>query len=103
MVRALQEKETFMNKSRPVAERKAKPKQGKYEDKMLTLEEAAKYIRMAKSTLYACIHKNIIRHFRPVRGKILFNVDDLDAWLDVGEILPANYRRSPKKGGAMEN
>jgi len=60
--------------------------QGKYRDKMLTLEEAAKYLRMGKSTLYECVNDNSIRCFRPPRGKILFNVEDLDAWLDKGEI-----------------
>ena len=60
--------------------------QGKYRDKMLTLKEAALYIRMGKSTLYECVNKNSIRCFRPSRGVILFNVEDLDKWLDIAEI-----------------
>ena len=62
------------------------PEQGKYKDKMLTLEEAARYLRMGKTTLYECVHDNSIRHFRPPRGKILFKVEDLDAWLDTSEV-----------------
>ncbi|MDR1389567.1 MAG: helix-turn-helix domain-containing protein [Treponema sp.] len=60
--------------------------QGKYQGKMLTLEEAAKYIRMGKSTLYDCVNKNSIRCFRPPQGPMLFNVEDLDKWLDMAEI-----------------
>jgi excisionase family DNA binding protein len=60
--------------------------QGKYKDKILTLAEAAKYLRMGKSTLYNCVNKNKIRCFRPPCGPMLFNVEDLDAWLDKSEI-----------------
>jgi len=63
-----------------------KTDQGKYESKMLSLDEAAKYLRMGKSTLYECVYNGSIRHFKPPRGKILFNVDDLDAWLDKSEV-----------------
>lgn len=59
---------------------------GKYDGKMLTLEEAAKYLRMGKSTLYECVYNGSIRHFKPPRGKILFHVDDLDAWLEKSEV-----------------
>jgi len=65
---------------------------GKYQDKMRTLEEAAKYLRMGKSTLYECANDGSIRCFRPKRGKILFNIDDLDAWLDTSE-MPASVGR----------
>jgi excisionase family DNA binding protein len=58
--------------------------QGKYKDKMLTLDEAAKYLRMGKSTLYK--NKNKIRCFRPPCGPMLFNIEYLDAWLDKSEI-----------------
>jgi excisionase family DNA binding protein len=73
-------------------ENKAAPEQGKYKNKMLTLEEAAKYLRMGKSTLYDCVNKNNIRCFRPPRGPILFNVEDLDAWLDKSEIPAGTVR-----------
>ena len=60
--------------------------QGKYAGKMLTLKEAADYIRMGKSTLYECANNNSIRCFRPPLGVMLFNIDDLDKWLDIAEI-----------------
>jgi excisionase family DNA binding protein len=66
--------------------------QGKYQGKMLTLDEAAKYLRMGKSTLYDCVNKNSIRCFRPPRGPMLFNVEDLDAWLDKSEIPAGTVR-----------
>ena len=66
--------------------------QGKYKGKMLKLKEAASYIRMGKSTLYDCADKNLIRCFRPARGAILFYLDDLDDWLDKGEIPAGTVR-----------
>jgi excisionase family DNA binding protein len=58
--------------------------QGKYKDKMLTLEEAANYIRIGKSTLYRCRHK--IGFHKPPVGKITFDIQDLDAWLEKSKI-----------------
>jgi len=60
--------------------------QGKYEGKILTLAEAAKYLRMGQSTLYAKSSKGIIPCFPQSQGKRLFNVDVLDAWLEGNEI-----------------
>jgi excisionase family DNA binding protein len=55
---------------------------GKYKDKILTLKEAADYLRMGKSTLYEKSNKGIIPCFPPSKGKKLFNIDVLDAWLE---------------------
>ena len=63
---------------------------GKYEGKMLTLDEAAKYLRIGKSTLYECASKCRIRYYKPPRGKILFHIDDLDTWLDKSEVPAGN-------------
>jgi excisionase family DNA binding protein len=60
--------------------------QGKYKDKMLSLKEAAQYIRMGKSTLYQCANRGKIRCYKPPVGQILFNIEDLDKWLDMSEI-----------------
>jgi excisionase family DNA binding protein len=60
--------------------------QGKYKNKMLSLKEAAQYIHMGKSTLYQCANRGKIRCYKPPVGQILFNVEDLDAWLDMSEI-----------------
>jgi excisionase family DNA binding protein len=69
--------------------------QGKYKDKMLTLKEAAQYIRMGKSTLYQCANCGKIRFYKPPAGQMLFNVEDLDAWLDASEI-PAVIEKGKK-------
>jgi excisionase family DNA binding protein len=53
---------------------------------MLPLKEAAQYLRMGKSTLYQCANRGKIRCYRPPAGPILFNIDDLDTWLDMAEI-----------------
>jgi excisionase family DNA binding protein len=58
----------------------------KYQDKMLPLKEAAQYIHIGKSTLYQCANSGKIRFYKPPVGQILFNVEDLDAWLDMSEI-----------------
>ena len=53
---------------------------------LLTIDEAAKYIRMGKSTLYECINKCEIPFFRPPRGKILIDSADLDDWLRMSKV-----------------
>jgi excisionase family DNA binding protein len=58
---------------------------GKYEGKLCSLAEAAEYLHMGKSTLYEKARRGIIPSIRPPFGKILFNIDDLDAWLDAGK------------------
>jgi excisionase family DNA binding protein len=60
--------------------------QGKYKDKMMPLKEAAQYLHMGKSTLYQCANRGKIRFYKPPVGQMLFNVEDLDAWLDMSEI-----------------
>jgi excisionase family DNA binding protein len=58
------------------------PVPGKYEGKIRTLAEAAEYLHMGISTLYEKEKKGIIPSFRPQHGKLLFNIDILDAWLE---------------------
>jgi excisionase family DNA binding protein len=60
--------------------------QGKYSDKMMPLKEAAQYIHIGKSTLYECVNRGKIRFYKPPVGQMLFNVEDLDKWLDMAEI-----------------
>jgi excisionase family DNA binding protein len=49
---------------------------------LLTIDEAARYIRMGKTTLYECINDGSIPFFfRPKKGKILLDTADLDGWL----------------------
>jgi excisionase family DNA binding protein len=76
---------------------KSVPAQGKYKDKMLTLKEAAQYLRMGVSTLYECVHDGSITYYQPPRGAKLFNIDDLDNWLDNGKI-PAFTAKEQSNG-----
>jgi len=46
---------------------------------LLTIDEAAEYIRMGPSTLYQKRYK--IPHFSPPNGRILFDSAALDDWL----------------------
>jgi excisionase family DNA binding protein len=53
---------------------------------LLTIAEAAEYIHMGLTTLYACVHKGAIPFFRPPRGKILLDTADLDDWLRISKV-----------------
>jgi excisionase family DNA binding protein len=52
--------------------------------KLLTLVEAADFLRMSRSTLYQ--RKDIPRYRRPGSRAILFDQDELEAWLKQGRI-----------------
>lgn len=52
--------------------------------KPLTLAEAAQYLRMSRSTLYQ--RKDIPRYRRPGSRVMLFDQDELEAWLKQGYI-----------------
>jgi excisionase family DNA binding protein len=53
---------------------------------LLTIDEAAKYIRMGKTTFYDCINSGDISFFRPPWGKILLDTADLDDWLRMSKV-----------------
>ena len=52
--------------------------------KLLTLSEAAYFLRMSKSSLYQ--RKNIPRYRRPGSRVMLFDQEELEAWLKQGRI-----------------
>lgn len=54
--------------------------------KPLTLDEAAAFLRMSKSTLYQ--NRTIPRYRRPGSRVLLFDQDELEAWLRTGRIEP---------------
>jgi excisionase family DNA binding protein len=54
--------------------------------KLLTMAEAAEYIHIGLTTLYACVRNGAIPFFRPPRGKILLDTADLDDWLRVSKV-----------------
>lgn len=52
--------------------------------KPLTLAEAAEFLRMSRSSLYQ--RKDIPRYRRPCSRVMLFDQDELEAWLRQGRI-----------------
>jgi predicted DNA-binding transcriptional regulator AlpA len=55
--------------------------------KPLTLHEAAQFLRMSRSSLYQ--RKDIPRYRRPGSRTLLFDQDELEAWVRTGRIIPA--------------
>ncbi|MDO9253906.1 MAG: helix-turn-helix domain-containing protein [Bacteroidales bacterium] len=54
------------------------------------LEEAAKYIKLAKNSLYAMTSKRIIPHYK--QGKHLyFRKDELDQWINIGKVTVDDF------------
>jgi excisionase family DNA binding protein len=56
--------------------------------KLLTLPEAARYLRMSRSSLYQ--RKDIPRYRRPGSRVVLFDEEELEAWLKQGRSLIAD-------------
>lgn len=54
--------------------------------KMLTLEEAARYLSVSKSNLYQLIHRRAIPHYKPNGKMVYFNRLELDKWLQRNRI-----------------
>jgi len=50
-------------------------------EKPLTMEEAAKYLHVSKSTLYKMTSSNTICFYKPNHKRIYFAKSELDAWL----------------------
>jgi excisionase family DNA binding protein len=71
-----------MNEERENKAQQEKPVRGE----LLTIEEAAKYIHMGKTTFYNCVNNGSIPSFRPPRGKILCDTADLDDWLRMSKV-----------------
>jgi excisionase family DNA binding protein len=53
----------------------------KKNNEYLSLQEAAKYLGLSKSTLYKLTSKREIPFFTPTGRKILFSKEDLDNWV----------------------
>ncbi len=58
------------------------PKQEKESD-LMTLPEAAKYLRKAKPTVYGLVFRKKIPHIKKT-GKLYFSRNQLDRWLQDG-------------------
>jgi excisionase family DNA binding protein len=59
----------------------------------LSLEEAARYLNIAKSTLYKKTALGEITFYKPAGKLILFRRDDLEAWIEKTRI-PSNEELS---------
>jgi excisionase family DNA binding protein len=53
------------------------------ERELLTIDEAAEYMRLAKQTLYDYVHKKRVPYYKAGK-KLLFRVTELDKWLIYG-------------------
>ncbi len=60
--------------------------------KPLNLQEAAQFLRMSKSSLYQ--RKDIPRYRRPGSRTLLFDQDELEAWVRIGRIEPVPIETS---------
>jgi excisionase family DNA binding protein len=69
-----------------VRESKTIPQEKPVRGELLTIDEAARYIRMGKTTFYECVKEGKIPFFRPPKGKILLDTADLDDWLRVSRV-----------------
>jgi excisionase family DNA binding protein len=62
--------------------------------RLLTIDEASKYIRLGKTNIYQCIKDGTFTFFRPPKGKMLLDSADLDDWLRISKIpagtIPGN-------------
>ena len=53
----------------------------------MNITEAAKYLHIAKGTLYNLVHLKKITHYKPMRQHLLFYREDLDAFIHRGQSL----------------
>ena len=51
------------------------------EKRFLTIAEAAEFLRLSKSTIYKLTHRQLLPFIKPNNGKIIFDVEDLEKWL----------------------
>ena len=59
--------------------------------KYLNIDEVAEYINKKKATVYQMTHMRKIP-FIKIGGNLLFDPDDLDAWLDTQKIKVSKHR-----------
>jgi excisionase family DNA binding protein len=68
--------------------------------KALTVPEAAQFLRMSKSSVYQ--RKDIPRYRRPGSRVILFDQDELEAWLKSEPVAPQTPLASVRKRVSTE-
>ena len=50
-------------------------------ERLMTVSEVARYLRLSKSQVYALIQRNEIPHFRVSERRIVVSESDLKAWI----------------------
>lgn len=61
----------------------------KTDDNYMNINEAAKYLNLAKQTIYGFTSRGQIPHIKKAK-RLLFRKSDLDQWLTEGSYTPSN-------------
>ena len=69
----------------------------------LSLREAAEYLDMSKSSIYKLTSSRSINFTKPNRGKIYFNKEDLDQWVEKNKFLSKENVRNQSIKQLKEN
>lgn len=72
--------------------------------KWLTVEEAAEYLGLKKSTIYAYIHEKVLPYYK--RGHIVrFKMEELDVWMEASRVesLQEQIQKQLQKGAENGN
>lgn len=56
----------------------------------MSIDEAAAYLGMAKTSLYNKCCRKQIPHYKPAGGKLYFLRSELDAWISAGRVATRN-------------
>lgn len=70
---------------------------------ILNLQEAASFLRIAKSTLYKLTHRGQIKFHKPSGKLILFRRDDLISWVERNTPSESNQLISKKVNNGSKN
>jgi len=56
------------------------------EKTFLTIDEASKYLGLAKQTIYGKVHTKTLKHYKPSGKTLYFKLSDLEAYIQAGEV-----------------
>jgi excisionase family DNA binding protein len=59
------------------------PKESQDDQVIFDIDEAAKYLRLSKQTMYSYVHRNQIVNYKGGK-RVYFRKKDLDAWIEKG-------------------
>lgn len=63
---------------------------------VLDLEEACKYMKLSKQTLYSMTSKRILPHYKQGRH-LYFRKDELDQWINIGKVKVDDFESAANK------